>query len=341
MKKEKILTVTVPCYNSAPFMHECVDSLLTGGDDVEILIIDDGSTDETGAIADAYAARYPDLVRVIHQENGGHGEGINQGIRNARGTYFKVVDSDDWVDTASLRRVLDRLKSLEREGGVDLLVCNYVYTYRDGRSNQVINYSNVFPADKVIGWDEIGSFRVNQYITIHSATFRTEVLHACGIVLPKHTFYEDNLYVYAPLPLVKRLCYLNENLYHYFIGRDGQSVSEEGLKKHYAHQVEVSKRIFFAADVPAVKKQNKKLGKYMHHEISMMLSIAGAVARLTNTPESEKCLMDAWKEIEASSAYGRRLRWSSLGGMAAIPTAAGRAVCRAGYWIAHHVVAFN
>ena len=93
----KLLTVTVPCYNSQDYMEKCIQSLLPGGNRVEIIIIDDGSKDDTGKIADEYARKFPDIVRVIHQENGGHGEGINQGLKHATGTYFKVVDSDDWL----------------------------------------------------------------------------------------------------------------------------------------------------------------------------------------------------------------------------------------------------
>ena len=96
----KLLTVTVPCYNSQDYMENCINSLLTGGERVEIIIIDDGSQDQTGHIADDYAKKYPSMVRVIHQENGGHGEGINQGLKYATGTYFKVVDSDDTVSGA-------------------------------------------------------------------------------------------------------------------------------------------------------------------------------------------------------------------------------------------------
>ena len=111
----KLISFTVPCYNSAAYMHICIDSLLTGGDRVEIIIVDDGSSDETGAIADAYAAKYPDTIKVIHQENGGHGEGINQGLKHAQCPYFKVVDSDDWVNAVALQHVLNRLEALPRQ----------------------------------------------------------------------------------------------------------------------------------------------------------------------------------------------------------------------------------
>ena len=92
----KLLSVTVPCYNSEDYMENCIHSLLTGGPEVEIIIVDDGSTDRTGEIADKYAKDYPDIVKVVHQENGGHGEAVNTGLRYAEGLFFKVVDSDDW-----------------------------------------------------------------------------------------------------------------------------------------------------------------------------------------------------------------------------------------------------
>ena len=104
-----IITFAGPCYNSAAYMDHCVQTLLSGGADVEIILVDDGSTkDETPAICDRYAAEYPDRIRVIHQENSGHGEGVNQGLRHARGLYYKVVDSDDWLDEAALSKALDQ-----------------------------------------------------------------------------------------------------------------------------------------------------------------------------------------------------------------------------------------
>ena len=93
----KLLSFAIPCYNSKDYMEHCIESILPGGDDVEIIIVDDGSKDETAAIADRYAAEYPDIVKAVHQENGGHGEAVNTGLKNATGKYFKVVDSDDWV----------------------------------------------------------------------------------------------------------------------------------------------------------------------------------------------------------------------------------------------------
>ena len=125
----KLLTVTIPCYNSQEYMEKCIKSLLPGGSRVQIVIIDDGSKDATGEIADRYAAQYPDIVTVVHQPNGGHGEGVNQGLRHATGLYYKVVDSDDWLDPDALKKVLRQLRIQSMETPLDMMLCNYVYEH--------------------------------------------------------------------------------------------------------------------------------------------------------------------------------------------------------------------
>ena len=115
--QQKLITFAVPCYNSAAYMRHCIETLLSAGEQAEIILVDDGSVkDETPAICDEYAAKSPTIVKAIHQENGGHGEGVNQGIRNARGVYYKVVDSDDWVDVPALKKALDKLRQFVRDG---------------------------------------------------------------------------------------------------------------------------------------------------------------------------------------------------------------------------------
>ena len=129
----KLLSIAVPCYNSEAYMRNCIESLLPGGEEVEIIIVDDGSTkDRTPQIADEYAAKYPTIVKVVHQENGGHGEAVNTGLKNSTGVYFKVVDSDDWLDAESYQKVLKKLGELVRAGdAVDMVICNYVYDKLD------------------------------------------------------------------------------------------------------------------------------------------------------------------------------------------------------------------
>ena len=142
----KLITFAVPCYNSAAYMDHCIQTLLTAGEEAEIILIDDGSSDNTPAIADRYAAQYPTIVRAIHQPNGGHGEGVNQGLRNATGVYYKVVDSDDWLDTDSLRRVMDKLRQFYTAGtALDLMICNYVYEHVEDHTSHAVHYKKRVP----------------------------------------------------------------------------------------------------------------------------------------------------------------------------------------------------
>ena len=202
----KLITFTVPCYNSAAYMDHCIETLLPAGEEAEIILVDDGSKDDTGKIADAYAEKYPTIVRVIHQENGGHGEGVNQGIRNATGMYFKVVDSDDWLDDDALAKVMDVLRAqAAAEKPVDLVMANYVYEHVADNTRNIVDYTGILPEGRVFKWSEIGHFPPNKNILMHSVIYRTEVLRKSGMVLPKHTFYVDNIFVYQPLPEVETI----------------------------------------------------------------------------------------------------------------------------------------
>ena len=180
----KLITFTVPCYNSAAYMDRCIKTLLPAGEEAEIILVDDGSTDDTGKVADAYAEQYPDIVRVIHQENGGHGEGVNQGIRHATGLFFKVVDSDDWLDTEALAKVMEVLRRYaDAETPLDLLMANYVYEHVADNTRNVVDYTGILPEGRIFHWDEIGKFPPNKNILMHSVIYRTEVLRASGMEL--------------------------------------------------------------------------------------------------------------------------------------------------------------
>ena len=127
----KLLSVAIPCYNSEAYMSKCINSLLIAGEEVEIIIVDDGSSDRTAEIADDYAEKYPTIVKVIHQENGGHGQAVNTGIKNATGLYFKVVDSDDWVNQDAYYEVLKTLYELTR--GLRLWIFSSVISFMRSR----------------------------------------------------------------------------------------------------------------------------------------------------------------------------------------------------------------
>lgn len=251
----KYITFTVPCYNSAAYMERCVDSLLIGGEDVEILLIDDGSTDRTGEIADEYERNYPGIVRAVHKSNGGHGSGVNAGLHLATGCYFKVVDSDDWLSEDAYRRLLARVKEFctgavaELMDQPDLIVCNYTYNHLEEGTAHTMAYRNVFPAETPCTWNDIGHFRPSQYLIMHALIYRTSVLRETGVCLPEHTFYVDNIFAYQPLPYVKKIYYMDIDLYQYFLGRADQSVNEEVMMRRIDQQIKVTKIVASCVDL--------------------------------------------------------------------------------------------
>ena len=335
----KLLTVTVPCYNSQDYMENCINSLLTGGDRVEIIIIDDGSRDNTGAIADAYAERYPDIVRVIHQENGGHGEGINQGLLHASGTYFKVVDSDDTVNH-DFPAFLDALESCEARGGVDLAVTNYYYVHSDGIGDRSIDYSNALPENRIFGWQDVKKFRMHQMLTIHSCTFRTEVMRRCPNPLPKHVFYEDNLMVCQVLPHVQKLFYMNTDLYRYWIGRPDQSVQQSVSIKRYRHQLLVTEKCFTAFHLDDIR--DNMLKWHLKHELFMMFGICVGFTRMNRSPEADADLETMWKNcIDFDPKWGKHFRYHTPLYFVCIPGTLGQHLTALSYRICNKIVRFN
>ncbi len=339
---EKLITFVVPCYNSQDYMKTCIDSLLSAGERAEILIVNDGSTDRTAQIAADYEGRFPDICRVLTQENGGHGEGINHGLREVAGKYFKVVDSDDWLGREALAKMMSALDECEEQGGVDLMVCNYVYDHCDAALNRTIRYGNVFPENRIFTWADTKNFLPWQYITMHSSCHRTQVLRDLKVELPKHTSYEDNLFVYLSLPGVKTLYYMNEDLYHYFIGREDQSVSEANLKVHCAHQIRVSSMIFKAYRLDEIKKQDAKLAKYMYHEMVFMMTIATIFTRMNRSSDAEQMVKEMWEDLSRSDRnLARKVRRASMAAVMNLPGPLGRDLGILCYRASHRFVAFN
>ena len=331
---EKLITFAVPCYNSAAYMEHCVDTLLQGGDDIEIILVDDGSTkDETPAICDRYQERYPGIVRAIHQENGGHGEGV----------YYKVVDSDDWVDVDALKKVLDKLRQFQRdEKPIDMMIANYVYEHVEDNTQKVVNYRNVFPVGRVFGWEQIGRFRPSQYLLMHSVIYRTQLLRDCGLELPKHTFYVDNIFVYQPLPAVKNMYYMDVDLYRYFIGRADQSVNEKVMVTRVDQQLRVTYHMIGSHDLRQVSAQHKKLGRYMFNYLAMMMAISSIFLIIDNSPEALGKRTQLWEYLRTvDSAVYHKMKYRAVSAFTAFPGYQGRRLSVGLYRLARKIYKFN
>lgn len=336
----KLLTFTIPCYNSQDYMRHCIESILPGGEDVEILIVDDGSKDDTAAIADEYAEKYPTIVKAIHQENGGHGEAVNAGIRNATGLYFKVVDSDDWVDWNAYQAILAKLREIA--GGsvaLDMLLANYVYEKEGAKHKRVMRQTG-FPKDQIFTWSDVRHFYKGHYILMHSVIYRTKLLRECGLELPKHTFYVDNIYVYKPLPSVKHMYYMDVDFYRYFIGRDDQSVNEKVMIGRIDQQIKVNKIMIDEFDL--WKIPNPKLRHYMFNYLEIITVISTIMLIRSGTEENLEKKRELWKYIKDHDIrLFHHLRNGIMGNAMNLPGRGGRKISVAAYKLSQKIVGFN
>ena len=337
----KYISFAIPCYNSEAYMEKAINSILIGGEDVEILIVNDGSKDGTQEIAERYEAQYPTIVKAIQKENGGHGDAVNCGLSHATGKYFKVVDSDDWVDESSLFKILETVKTFVKEDTlVDMVISNYVYEKVGMEHKKVIRYDNVLPENTIFHWDEIGHFRLDQYILMHSVLYRTEMLKLCQLKLPKHTFYVDNIYVYYPLPHVRTLYYLNVDFYRYFIGREDQSVNEKNMIKNIDQQIKVNKIMVDAYDL--WKIADRHLRHYMMNYLEIITVISTVMLLKSGTEENLEKKRELWTYIKNRDIrLFHKLRNRIMGQTLNLPGKGGRKLSLTIYKISQKVIGFN
>ena len=340
----KLLSIAVPCYNSENYMRKCIDSLLTGGEDVEILIVDDGSfKDKTAQIADEYAERFPTIVKAIHKENGGHGSAVNTGIANASGLYFKVVDSDDWVKEDAYLKILSTLESLRGAQLPWICLSAILSMKRRGEETQGNALPSYSSQDRLFTWEDCRHFTKGHYILMHSVIFRTKLLQESGIKLPEHTFYVDNLYVFEPLPYVKNMYYLDVNFYRYYIGRVDQSVNEGIMISRIDQQIKVNKiMIDYFVDRKQELLKNKKLYQYMRNYLEIITTVSSVLLIRADTREHLEKKAELWQYLKSKDKMLYFwMRHGIMGGTMNLPGRGGRKISVEGYKICQKLFGFN
>lgn len=343
---KKTITFGIPCYNSAEYMDHCVESILVGSAyaaDVQIVIVDDGSTkDNTFAKAQEWQRLYPGIVKAVHQDNGGHGMAVLKALEHAEGVYFKVVDSDDWVDADALNALLARLRDfIQFDTRVDLVVTNYVYEHVEDDKQTVIDYGFALPKGKIMGWDKIGHFNMWQNLLMHALCYRTDILRDGGVPMPAHTFYVDNIYAYVPLPRCRTLYYLDVDLYRYFIGREDQSVNEQVMVSRVDQQLRVT-RIMMRAYHLYEDVTERKLRRYMLSYLTLMMAVCSIFSKLSDKSDVMDNLAALWDELRQFDArMYRHCRMGLVGIATNLPTELGERATIGLYRIAQKVVKFN
>ncbi|TCD54316.1 glycosyltransferase family 2 protein [Alloscardovia theropitheci] len=340
----KTISFVVPSYNVEDYLARCIDSLLDlpQTDDVEIVIVDDGSHDDTAAIADSYVERFPEVVRAIHQENAGHGGACNAGIAAAQGQYLKIVDADDWVDPAAYITYIAFLRSqASAQEPVDLLISNYTYENVAKNHSHTIRYTNVFESHKRLTWDDVKNFHIDQYLLMHTLTYRTEVLRQSGLKLPEHTFYVDFIFSFQPLPWVKTLTYLNIDFYRYFIGREGQSVQKDIMIKRVDQLIRVNDVMTHA--MPSKEDVSAGLYRYMLHYLASEYIVTSVFLTLSNDTERWAQKEELWQRLKEynEDIYNDMRSQEFLTRAVTIRGKLGRGLIKASYAVTNGAVGFN
>ncbi len=335
-----VLSVVVPAYQAEEHLHRALDSVVGHGPDVEVLVVDDGSTDGTATVARRYAAAHAE-VRVIHQPNGGHGSAVDVGIDQARGAYLKVLDADDRLDRDALARVLTALREFVAGGSdVDLLVSNVVYEKQGRRHRTTLRYGGALPTGRVLTWADTRRFAQRQYLMMHALTYRTEVLRRSGLRLPAHTSYVDNLYALVPLAQVATLTYLDVDLYRYLIGREGQSVQESVMLRRLDQQLRVN--WLMLEHVSRTRVADPRLRAYRLHYTAIICAVSSILLIRSGTPESLADKDRLWRELRREDPWlYRRVRWTVLGQMSNLPGRTGRRVAVLAYRVAQRAIGFS
>lgn len=239
---EKILSFIIPSYNCEKYLDKCLQSFNDGKvlEKLDIIIVNDGSVDQTEEIAKKFCEKYPESYRLISQENKGHGGALNTGCSVAKGKYLKVIDADDWVETKNLKRYVEVLEKCESDV---VLTHHYTHNISTGEIRKWKSYPEEF--EKKYTFEEVMKQWKNfdRSLTFHGITYRTAFYHEYGIQLSEHIFYEDHEFATIPCCYASSITPLDIFIYDYRIGDVQQSVSDANQLKRISHTKKVLERL--------------------------------------------------------------------------------------------------
>ncbi|MGN0161752.1 MAG: glycosyltransferase family 2 protein [Lachnospiraceae bacterium] len=291
---EKILTIVIPSYNAERFLEKGIPSLLDPqiNEDIEVVIVDDGSKDGTAVVADHFEECNKGTVKVVHKENGGHGSTINTGIECANGKYFMVVDADDWVQTDHFVEFVGILKNTD----CDLFLTDADKVLADGT---IVGHELVgkLPNRQIIDADLALVSAKN--IEMHNYCIRTSILKDHQIRCHEHCFYVDNEYTMYSLIYVHKVMYINLPVYQYLVGRKGQSISIEQRRKNHKQYVDVA---YYIEQYYELHKEEMSAAKkaFICKRIAYHLSGVYSTLMSYRTKERKKELMQFDMELKQS-----------------------------------------
>lgn len=275
---EKILTIIIPVYKVEKFIRQCLDSVILDEEQMkclEVIVVNDGTPDQSGVIAHEYEKRYPQSIKVIDKENGGHGSTWNVGLKKATGKYIRFLDSDDWLSNLSF--FIENLENHDE----DLVFTHLVrYDERNQSTTEAriknVKYNQVYHTSS-FSFIDTG----NQYYMygFWYCTYKRSIFQKVQPLFVEKVFYDDAILFLTPYILGKTMVFLDLPLYHYRIGQSGQSVNVNVEKKHVNDYVKVSKSLIDFAnqhqDINKVQSEQRDsfLSQYMKNRFSLFTQL--------------------------------------------------------------------
>lgn len=297
----KILTISIAAYNAENDIARCLNSMTNTGvlDKLDIVVINDGSTDSTSDVVEEYTSKYPGSIRLINKSNGGHGSTINVGIKNALGKYFKIVDSDDWVDKDGIEKLVDFLSYND----VDMIMNPYhEVSYDDLLCRKLFDPSCNDTELRQI--QSIDKLKGNEILYMHSLTFKTDCIQNMGPIIDENCFYVDMEYCIFPMPYVRTYVYLDFPVYEYLLGSQTQSMAVNNLIKRRDQHLTVTKRIieFYLQNkgnvnekVSSIIAERIKYAVFQQYKIFLYMG--------NHDGEEEIKAFDAWLILQDNEIY--------------------------------------
>lgn len=322
-KNQKVLSISVAAYNLGDMVRDNLNSFIKAPkevlDKIEILVTNDGSTDDTEKIVKEYAKKYPKSIILINQKNQGAGSTVNSGIKHATGKYFKMIDGDDWVETVNLEGLIEKLENSDAD-----IVLTDMLTYNEAEKRITDRSGYDIKTDQDLRFTDV----CNEIdIQMHNTMYKTEILKDNNIALD-NGFYTDIEYVLLPLPFIKTIAYFDAPLYVYRIAREGQSMSKASMRKNAAQHKLVLKRLIdeYWKVKDCLSDETKK---YLINAIGRMANTELRVELLEEVgkEEKEKHIREFYNWVEAyggkdiykSFIRGRKARILKLTNFKTIP----------------------
>lgn len=276
-----ILTVAVPIYNTEQYLLKCLKSILIA-DDVEVIAVIDGSPDNSENLALSVQTSHPNNLKIISKANGGHGSAINTALKSAKGKYFRIIDSDDWFDTASFSKFIHELRSID----VDIIMTGLIeervlentskqYSVSELRFNSVMNIDDIKLQTLPIG-----------FFGMARCTYKTDHLRSNNLKLLENCFFEDSYLHAFPVTYAETVISLDLDVYHYLIGREGQTVTSTITVRHIGYWnrviIQINELISSVESLSENRSEfiNKILYEYISHQHNLILKLPRKSARL-------------------------------------------------------------